>query len=589
VSDSVSGEAGRGPWATGWRSASDVRTDASAMKSTQDRPAIVVVDDDDGPGGDVLVRSLKRRYGNDYEVLAASEPGAAIATLMRLRDHRADVALIVAGQSMTAETGTAFLARTRDDFPTARRLVVTRWSDQSALPTIARAATLGEIDHQANVPWNETDEQFLALVGGILADWALELGRSSSGITIVSERSDAQGQALADVLERWGGTPVGFVEAETAEGLRLVAGLAPGDRLPVAVLSDGRILARPSLSEVAEAFGANAEPLSTPFDVAILGSGPAGLSAAVNLGSEGLRVVLVEPSIGQAGSSPMIRNFLGFPSGLSGAELLRRAWQQAWMFGVHARIGRGAKDIRTDGDDRIVLLDDGSEAHARAIVLAMGASHRRTGIQSVERLVGRGVFYGPGATEAQAMAGEPVAVVGGGNSAAQSAIHLARYADRVTLLVRGSSLAGGVSEYLVEQLDDLPNVEVRLNSEIVEAHDGQWLRSLMIRDNATGTVAEREATGLFILIGAEPRTEWLPAAIARDERGFVLTGEDAPPVDRSGRVRLPLETMMPGVFAIGDVRHGSIKRVAAAVGEGATASPQVQLYSSETQRSARAS
>lgn len=587
MSESVPGGAGRGPWAIDWRSASDVPT-SSVATTSQDGPAIVIVEDD-GPGRDVLVRSLKRRYGNDYNVLAASEPGAAFGTLTRLLDQGADVALIVAGQRMAAETGTAFLARTREAFPTARRLVVTRWSDLSALPTIARAATLGEIDHQANQPRNEADEQFLALVGAILADWALEHGRLSSGITIVSERSDAQGQALADVLERWGGAPVGFVEAETAEGLRLVAGLAPGDRMPVAVLPDGRILARPSLSEVAEAFGANAEPLSTPFDVAIIGSGPAGLSAAVNLGSEGLRVLLVEPSIGQAGSSPMIRNFLGFPGGLSGAELLRRAWQQAWMFGVQARIGRGANGIRADGDDRVVLLDDGSEARAQAIILAMGASHRRTGIPSVERLVGRGVFYGAGATEAQAMAGEPVVVVGGGNSAAQSAIHLARYADTVTLLVRGSSLAGGVSEYLIDQLDDLPNVEVRLSSEIVEARDGQWLRSLMIRDKATGTVAERDATGLFIVIGAEPRTEWLPASIARDERGFVLTGEDAPAVDRSGHVRMSLETTMPGIFAIGDVRHGSIKRVAAAVGEGATASPQIQLYFSETHRSGRAS
>ena len=281
MSESVPSGAARGPWATGWRSASDVRTNTFAKKSTQERPAIVIVEDD-GPSRDVLVRSLERRFGNDYTVLAASQPGAAFGTLIRLRDHRADVALIVAGQWMTAETGTAFLARTRDAFPTARRLVVTRWSDQSALLTIARAATLGEIDHQANLPWNETDEQFLALVGEILADWALEHGRLSSGITIVSERSDAEGQALADVLERWGGAPVGFVEAETAEGLRLVAGLAPGDRLPVAVLPDGRILARPSLSEVAEAFGANAEPLSIPFDVAIIGSGPAGLSAAVN-------------------------------------------------------------------------------------------------------------------------------------------------------------------------------------------------------------------------------------------------------------------------------------------------------------------
>ncbi len=577
MSESTLGNDGRSRWAAGWRLPPDVPTSTFAANPTQNRPTILVVEDDRS-ARDVLEECLNRRYGTDYDVMSLPGPVAAFNELLRLRDKAADVALIVAGQWMKPETGTAFLARTRDAFPTARRLVVTRWSDLSALPTIARAATLGEIDHQASLPWNETDEQFLALVGDILADWAREHGRFTSGITIVSERSDVQGQALADVLERWGGARVGFVVAETAEGLRLVAGLDPGDRMPVAVLPDGRILARPSLSEVAEAFGANAEPLSTPFDVAILGSGPAGLSAAVNLGSEGLRVLLVEPSIGQAGSSPMIRNFLGFPSGLSGAELLRRAWQQAWMFGVQARIGRGANGIRADGDERIVLLDDGSEARARAIVLAMGASYRRIGIPSVEGLVGRGVFYGSGATEARAMAGEPVAVVGGGNSAAQSAIHLARYARTVTVIVRGHSLAGTVSEYLLEQLNDLPNVEVRLSSEIAEARDHRRLRSLVIRDNAAGTIDERDATGLFLLIGAEPQTAWLPSAIARDERGFVLTGDDVPSAD--GHTRLPFETTMPGVFAAGDVRHDSMKRVAAAVGEGAAASQQVQRYRS---------
>jgi thioredoxin reductase (NADPH) len=532
--------------------------------------------EDDRSARDVLEDCINRRYGTDYDVLSLPGPVAAFGELLRLRDDAADVALIVAGQWMTPETGTAFLARTRDVYPTARRLVVTAWSDLSAMEPVARASTLGEIDHYATRPWNDTDEQFLALTAEILADWAREHGRDASGITIVGGRSNAEAQSLADVLERWGGVPVGFLEAGTPEALRLVAAHGMDDRLPVAILPDGRALAHPSVAEVAEAFGANAEPLSTPVDVAIVGSGPAGLSAALNAASEGLRVLLVEPSIGQASSSPMIRNYLGFPDGVSGAELVRRAWRQAWLFGVQARMGRGARDIRADGDERIVVLDDGSEARARAIVLATGASYRRIGIPSVEGLVGRGVFYGSGATEARAMAGEPVAVVGGGNSAAQSAIHLARYAINVTLLVRGPSLAGSVSEYLLEQMNDLPNVEVRLNSVIVNARDQRRLRSLTIRDNTTGTIAEHEATGLFLLIGAEPRTEWLPAQIVRDERGFVLTGEDAPSAD--GYTRLPLETTMPGVFAAGDARHGSIKRVAAAVGEGATASQQVQRY-----------
>lgn len=577
MSDSTLGNDGRSRWAAGWRLPPDVPASTFATKPTQNRPTILVVEDDRS-ARDVLEDCLNRRYGTDYDVLSLPGPVAAFGELLRLRDKAADVALIVAGQWMTPETGTAFLARTRDVYPTARRLLVTAWSDLSAMEPVARASTLGEIDHYATMPWNDTDEQFLALTGEILAEWAREHGRYASGITIVAERWDAEAQSLADVLERWGGAPVGFLEAETPEGLRIVTAHGMDGQLPVTILPDGRALAHPSVAEVAEAFGANAEPLSTPVDIAIVGSGPAGLSAALNAASEGLRVLLVEPSIGQASSSPMIRNYLGFPEGVSGAELVRRAWRQAWMFGVQARMGRGARGIRADGDERIVVLDDGSEARARAIVLATGASYRRIGIPSVEGLVGRGVFYGSGATEARAMAGEPVALVGGGNSAAQSAIHLARYASNVTVLVRGPSLAGSVSEYLLEQLNDLPNVEVRLSSEIVEARDHQRLRSLVIRDTAAGTIDERDATGLFLLIGAEPQTEWLPAEIARDERGFVLTGEDVPSAD--GHTRLPLETTMAGVFAAGDVRHGSIKRVAAAVGEGAAASQQVQRYRS---------
>jgi thioredoxin reductase (NADPH) len=577
VSESTLGNDGRSRRAAGWPLPPDVPASTFATKPTQYRPTILVVEDDRS-ARDLLVDCLNRRYGTDYDVLSLPGPVAAFGELLRLRDKAADVALVVAGQWMTPETGTAFLARTRDVYPTARRLLVTAWSDLSAMEPVARASTLGEIDHYATMPWNDTDEEFLALTGEILAEWAREHGRYASGITIVAERWDAEAQSLADVLERWGGAPVGFLEAETPEALRLVTAHGMDGQLPVTILPDGRALAHPSVAEVAEAFGANAEPLSTPVDVAIVGSGPAGLSAALNAASEGLRVLLVEPSIGQASSSPMIRNYLGFPEGVSGAELVRRAWRQAWMFGVQARMGRGARGIRADGDERIVVLDDGSEARARAIVLATGASYRRIGIPSVEGLVGRGVFYGSGATEARAMAGEPVAVVGGGNSAAQSAIHLARYAGNVTVLVRGLSLTGSVSEYLLEQLNDLPNVEVRLNSEIVEARDQQRLRSLVIRDNAAGTIDERDATGLFLLIGAEPRTEWLPAEIARDERGFVLTGEDVP--SAGGHTRLPHETTIPGVFAAGDVRHGSIKRVAAAVGEGAAASQQVQRYRS---------
>ena len=288
----------------------------------------------------------------------------------------------------------------------------------------------------------------------------------------------------------------------------------------------------------------------------------------------------VEPSFSQASSSPMIRNYLGFPAGVSGAELLRRAWYQILMFGFDARIGRAATSIQVHGDHHIITLDDGASLRAATVVLATGVAYRRIGIPSVDRLVGRGVFYGYGAPEAQALTGESVAIVGGANSAVQAAAHLARYARHVRLIVRGATLADSASEYLVEQVANLNNVAVHLNTEVVEARDQQKLRSLVLRDNLAGSENEHEAVGLFILIGATPKTDWLPAEIRRDEKGFVLTGDDAPSAAGPEFSRLPLETTAPGIFAAGDVRHGSVKRVAAAVGEGAAAIQQVPRYRS---------
>jgi thioredoxin reductase (NADPH) len=573
------GDTARGRSAAGPTSPAEVPAGRAQTSAVADRPIILVVSDHRHVR-DALTAGLSRRYAADYDVRSQRGPAAAVAELEQLRDKTAEVALIVADQSMTAEPGTAFLARARDVYPSARRLLVTAWPGLSSLQQVAKASTLGEIDHHTTLPPGGIDEPFLSLTGDVIADWARERGRRAAGIRVIADQADPDAQALAAIFEGWVGTPVGWLQPGSAEARQANAAPTSAPQ-PVAILPDGRAIARPSVAEVIRALGENAEPLSPAYDVAVIGAGPAGLSAALNAASEGLSVVLVEPSVGQASSSPMIRNYLGFPAGISGAELVRRAWWQASMFGVRTLGGRAALGIRSDGEDRFVVLDDGSEIQARAVVLGMGASYRRIGVPSVEALVGRGVFYGSGATEARALAGEPVAVVGGGNSAAQAAVHLARYASRVDLLVRGPSLADTASRYLTDQLDDLGNVEVRVRSQVIEARDRHRLRSLVIRDNAAGSVSERPATALFLLIGAEPRTDWLPAEIERDERGFILTGDATPSHGDGGDDDLPLETTMPGVFAVGDVRHGSVKRVAPAVGEGAATSQQLLRYFAE--------
>ncbi len=531
---------------------------------------ILAVDDDASARGS-LVPSLRRRFGRDYEVVVEGDPRLAYGRLERAVAEGQDVALVLAAQWMQAEHGTDFLGRTRDIEPTARRMVMTDWADFSALHQIARASTLGDLDHYTPRPLDDADEGFLAAVGLALAAWARDHGRFVRIVTILGERWNADAQQLRDTLERWG-APVEMLDADSPEGRRRAAEPDVAGRLPVVLLPDGRVMP-PDLWQLARAYGGNQVSLAEPFGVIVLGAGPAGLSAAVYGASEGLSVLLVEPQSlgGQASASPMIRNYLGFPDGLSGSELVGRAWEQAWRFGVRSLIGRHARAIRIEGDERIVDFDDGSSARARSVVIASGLAYRRLGIPSLDALMGRGVFYGSGATEAQAMAGEPTVVVGGANSAGQAAINLARYARSVSVLVRGDSLVGNMSEYLIEQLESLRNVDIRLRTEIVDARDDRRLRTLVLRNGKSDSLEDLDATAAFVLIGAAPRTEWLPPSLARDARGFILTGADAPPSGQRDGQRGPFETTLPGVHAVGDVRHGSIKRLATAVGEGAYA------------------
>jgi thioredoxin reductase (NADPH) len=563
---------------------------AAGTKPTGTKPALVVVDDQDATRT-TIAGALKRRYGMDYDVVQARSANTGRAELDRLRDAGVDVAVIAANAHLIGDC-TTFLAGTRDAFPRARRVVLAMLGDNWVLPSIAHAAALGEIDVFDYLPTSDRDERFLSGIASILVDWAQEIGRGDPRITIVGSKGDRDFGTLVSVLQRWETQPIRKLLAGTPAADAFLAEHGIDGPMPVVALNDGRYVTGANMANLSDAIGSGTnsgpDPHATSFDVVVLGLGPAGFSAAVNAASEGLKTLLVNDTFSQASSSPMVRNYLGFPAGITGAELMRRAWTQSMMFGASTRIGRVATDIRRRDGRNIVELEDGAEITAPVVMLAIGADYRRLEVESIDRLVGRGVFYGYGALEAQAMTGVDAAVVGGANSAVQAAISVARYARSVTLVVRGSTLRDSASDYLVTQIEDLPNVTVMLDSEVVGASDDQRLRSISVRNRNTGKAEERAVSGLFVMIGAVPRTDWLPSGIARDERGYVLTGADGPQDDEAEHLSLPFETTMPGVFALGDVRAGSVKRIAAAVGEGSAAVAQVHRYLSRVTAGATA-
>jgi len=402
----------------------------------------------------------------------------------------------------------------------------------------------------------------------------------------VGEEWAPQSHELRELLGR-NGVPFGFYAAGSPDGQRLLeeAGAA-GKALPVAVMPDGRVLPAPSPTEVAEALGMATRPPGDCYDVTVIGAGPAGLAAAVYGASEGLSTVVLEPEAigGQAGTSSLIRNYLGFPSGVSGGDLAVRAYNQAFSFGAEYVYGNPARGLRPEGAQLVVTMADGSEARSRAVVIATGMAYRRLGIPALDELTGAGVFYGAAASEAKAMKDRHVFVVGGANSAGQAAIHLARYATQVTVLVRGRSLANSMSDYLIREIESAPNVTVRCRVAVTGGAGQGRLERLTLTDLESGAAETVAAGALFVLIGAEPHTQWLPGAVRRDPSGFLLTGTD---LLQDGRVPEPwplrrqpmlLESSLPGVFAAGDVRHGSVKRVASAVGEGSIAIHLVHRY-----------
>jgi thioredoxin reductase (NADPH) len=552
------------------------------------RPVLMTVDDDPAALG-LLKHELDKRYGADYRVICEANAEAGLRRLEQLQADGGQVALVLADQWMPAMTGVAFLASTIRLHPAAQRALLIDWGDRSTAEPILEAATFGQIDDWIAKPTQPADERFHQAIGGFLYEWARLHRPRFQAVRVVGEQWSARSHELRDLLGR-NSIPFGFDPVDSEQGQRLLGSVgATRARLPVVVLFDGRVLADPSNTALAEALGVSTRPAATTYDLTVVGAGPAGLAAAVYGASEGLQTTILEHQAigGQAGTSSKIRNYLGFRRGISGAELAQRAYEQAWMLRADFVYGQRAVGLRTAGPNRVVCLGDGSEVACRAVLLATGVSYRRLGVAGLEALTGAGVFYGAATSEAQAMKGRQVYVVGGANSAGQAAVHLARYASHVTMLVRGSSLAATMSDYLVQEIKAAPNVTVRLGMEVVDGYGDGQLTSLTLRDRRSGATQIVPATALFVLIGAEPHTGWLPQAIQRDPWGFVVTGADLlrdgrpPPQWTLGRLPLLFESSMPGVFAVGDVRHGSIKRVAAAVGEGSVAIQLVHEYLSE--------
>jgi thioredoxin reductase (NADPH) len=554
-----------------------------------ERPILFLVADDP-----VLLEALEgdllRRFGRDCQVRSAQSPEAALNDLAAIARDAEDVALLIADQRMAAMTGVEFLCRAHALHPGARRVLLVE-RDYRAMNPIVTAMTLGQIDYHLVKPWIP-ELGLYPPVSEFLASWfSFRDARDSRFelFCIVGPQRSPRSHEIRDLLTRLR-MPYGCYPPESPEGRRLLedAGL-DASRLPVVVRHDGTVLVEPSDAEVLEAFGGSTQPQTVLCDLVIVGAGPAGLAAAVYAASEGLETVVLERTVsgGQAGTSSRIRNFPGFTWGISGQDFAYRTCEQAWLFGAHMVFAQEATGVRACGAERRVMLRDGSEISARSVILATGVSWRRLGIASLEALIGSGVFYGAAGSEAKAMRGRRVHVVGAGNSAGQAALHLARYAASVTMLVRGDSLERTMSDYLIKEIAQAPNIDVRLRVEVIDGGGSTGLEHLTIRDNSTDAVETVPTAALFLLIGAEPRTDWLEGSVERDDRGFILTGRELirngmPPAGWPlDRPPLLLETSIPGVFAAGDVRCRSVKRVASAVGEGAAAVHLVHEYLSE--------
>jgi thioredoxin reductase (NADPH) len=559
------------------------------------RPVLLAVDDDP----DVLravERDLRKQYSDRYRVMSSDSGPGGLDILNRLAQRSEPVALLLADHRMPRMTGIEFLTEAIQRYPDVRRVLLTAYADTEAA---IRAINVVKLDHYLLKPWDPPERNLYPVLDDLLDQWSASYKLPFDGIRVIGTRWSSSCYELREFLAR-NHIPYQWLDVESAEAQTLVArsvesssmaaGATPtvlattaladrGSALPIAVLPDGAILANPTSTELANRIGLQTHPQTDFFDLVIVGGGPAGLAAAVYGASEGLKTIIVEREApgGQAGLSSRIENYLGFPSGLSGADLTRRAVAQARRFGAEILSPQQVTKVRADGLYRVLTLADGCELSCHSMVIATGVQWRKLDIPGVERLQGAGVYYGAGSTEALSCRDEDVYIVGGANSAGQAAMNFARYARSVVMLVRGESLAASMSQYLINDIAKTPNIRVECSSQLAAVHGEQHLEAISVTCAHSGTVEKIPAHSLFVFIGAEPRTEWLDGFVERDARGFVFTGPDTM---RGGkrpagwfldRDPFLLETSMPGVFAVGDVRYGSMKRVASGVGEGSIA------------------
>jgi thioredoxin reductase (NADPH) len=526
-----------------------------------------------------VARDLRRGFGEHYRILRATSGAEALELLKELRTRGDQVALLVADQRMPGMSGTEYLVQARQVVPDAKRVLLTAYAD-----TEAAIAAINEValDYYLLKPWDPPEEQLYPVLEDLLETWRSGAALESGGVRVIGHRFSKDSHELRDFLAR-NRVPSRWLDVERdgeARELLAVAGV-DADRLPVALLEDGAVLERPTVLELAERLGVSAQPASDHYDLVIVGGGPAGLAAAVYGASEGLRTVMVEREApgGQAGQSSRIENYLGFPAGLSGSDLARRATDQARRLGAELLSVQDAVGLSVEGAGRLVSLSGGAQLSASCILVASGVSYRQMDAEGFAELTGAGIYYGAAMVEARACSDQHVFVIGGANSAGQAAVYFSKFAGHVTMLVRADSLAKSMSHYLIEQLAALPNVEVRTGAQAVGAEgESGRLRRLRIRD-ADGSETVQDADACFVFIGALPRTDWLDGVVARDARGFILAGPDAQqagwPLKRDPYL---LETTVPGVFVAGDVRARSIKRVASAVGEGSMAVSLIHQY-----------